>query len=63
MLCGALKETDRLRRAIVILVVVRGIGVQGVGRVRVSMVVSVSMVRCIRLSWRVGLVILAVGFG
>ena len=29
MLRGALKETDRLRRAIVILVVVWGIGVQG----------------------------------
>jgi hypothetical protein len=32
MLCGALKETNRLRRAIVILVVVCGSGVSGAGR-------------------------------
>lgn len=32
MLCGALKDTNRLRRAIVILVVVCGAGVSGAGR-------------------------------
>ena len=34
MLCGALKETDRLRGAVVILVVVWGVGVSGAGRMR-----------------------------
>lgn len=63
MLCGALKQADRLRGAVVILVVVWGIGMQGVSRVRLSMVVSVSAVRCIRLSGRVEMVILAVRLG
>jgi hypothetical protein len=63
MLCGTLKQADRLRGTVVILVVLWGIGMQGVGRVRLSMVVSVSAVRCIRLSGRVGMVILAVQLG
>ena len=63
MLCGALKQAERLRGTVVILVVVWGIGMQGVGRVRLSVVVSLSVVRCIRLSWRVGMVILAVRLG
>jgi hypothetical protein len=63
MLCCALKQAYRLSGAVVILVVLWGIGVRRVGRVRVSVVVSVSVVRCIRLSWRICVVILAVGLG
>jgi hypothetical protein len=37
--------------------------VQRVGRARVNVVVSVSVVRCIRLSCRIFVVILAVGLG
>ena len=37
MLCGALKETNRLRRAIVILVVVCGSGVSWVGRMLMAL--------------------------
>ena len=40
MLCGALKYTDRLRGTVVILVVVWGIGVEGVGRVRFGVVIE-----------------------
>ena len=60
MLCGALKQADRLRGAVVILVVVWGIGVQRVGRVRTGVVIRMTVVRCIGLSWRVSVVILAV---
>jgi hypothetical protein len=36
MLCGALKETNRLPGAVVIVVVVGGAGVQGIDRMRVG---------------------------
>ena len=36
MMCGALKETNRLRRAIVILVVVWCAGVSWAGRMRMA---------------------------
>jgi hypothetical protein len=42
MLCGALEETDRLRRAIVILVVVCGAGVCGAGRTLMVIVAMIS---------------------
>ena len=47
MLCGALKQADRLGGTVVILVVVWGIGVQVAG---LSVVVRVTVVRCIRLA-------------
>ena len=38
MLSGALKDTNRLRRAVVILVVVRRAGVSGAGRMLMPLV-------------------------
>lgn len=63
MLCGALKQADRLRGTVVILVVVRGIGVQGVGRARTAVVIGMTVSRCIGPSGRVGVVVLAVRVG